>query len=205
MGHDSGEYYNVIYAGVDPRDGRQMWYDRNGNLTKVYNEEANSVMTGKSRWAPWTGGFGTDVRYKWFALHVDFMWQAKKYMVNNDRYFIENNANAASWNQMTSMLNVWTEPGQITDIPKVGESIEFDSHFLEDASFLRMKNLTFQYTMPKNLVNRAGFENVAFRFTGRNLLTITDYTGFDPEPGSNAVAFWYPNTRQYEFGVDITF
>lgn len=205
VGHDSGEYYNVIYAGVDPRDGRQMWYDRNGNLTKVYNEEANSVMTGKSRWAPWTGGFGTDVRYKWFALHVDFMWQAKKYMVNNDRYFIENNANAASWNQMTSMLNVWTEPGQITDIPKVGESIEFDSRFLEDASFLRMKNLTFQYTMPKNLVNRAGFENVAFRFTGRNLLTITDYTGFDPEPGSNVVAFWYPNTRQYEFGVDITF
>lgn len=205
VGHSAGEYYNVIYAGVDPRDGRQLWYDKNGNLTKVFNEEANSVMTGKSRYAPWTGGFGTDVRYKDFALHVDFMWAAKKYMINNDRYFIENNANATSWNQMTSMLNVWTTPGQITDIPKPGEEIQFDSRQLEDATFMRLKNLTFQYTMPKNLVTKAGFENVAFRFTGRNLLTFTGYSGYDPEPGTNVVAFWYPNTRQYEFGVDITF
>lgn len=205
VGHDAGEYYNVVYAGVDPRDGRQLWYDKNGNLTKVYNEEANSIMTGKSRYAPWTGGFGTDLRYKWFALHVDFMWAAKKYMVNNDRYFIENNANATSWNQMTTMLNVWTTPGQITDIPKPGEDIQFDTHLLEDASFMRLKNLTFQYTMPKNLVKKAGFENVSFRFTGRNLLTFTGYSGYDPEPGTNIVAFWYPNTRQYEFGVDITF
>ncbi|MDE5567600.1 MAG: TonB-dependent receptor [Muribaculaceae bacterium] len=205
VGHDAGEFYYVRYAGVDPRDGRQMWYDRDGNTTKVYNEEAMSVMVGKSRYAPWTGGFGTDVRWKWFALHVDFMWQAKKYMINNDRYFIENNKFATGWNQMTSMLNVWTTPGQVTDIPKVGEEIQFDSHLLEDASFVRMKNFTFQYTMPKNLVSKAGFENVAFRFTGRNLLTFTDYTGYDPEPGSNIVSFWYPNTRQYEFGVDITF
>ncbi len=205
VGRDAGEYYNVIFAGVDPRDGRQMWYDKDGNLTKVYNEEANSVMTGKSRYAPWTGGFGTDLRYKWFALHVDFMWAAKKYMINNDRYFIENNGMGTSNNQMTSMLNVWTHPGQITDIPNPNEEIQFDSHLLEDASFMRLKNLTFQYTMPKNLVKKAGFENVAFRFTGRNLLTFTGFTGYDPEPGTNIVAFWYPNTRQYEFGVDVTF
>lgn len=205
VGHDAGEYYTVLFAGVDPRDGRQMWYDKDGNLTKVYNEEANSVMTGKSRYAPLIGGFGTDLRYKWFSLHVDFMWAAKKYMINNDRYFIENNTMATTWNQMTSMLNVWTKPGQITDIPKAGEEIQFDSHLLEDASFMRLKNLTFQYTMPKNLIKSAGFENVAFRFTGRNLLTFTGFTGYDPEPGTNIVAFWFPNTRQYEFGVDVTF
>ena len=205
VGHDAGEYYNVIYAGVDPRNGHLMWYDKNGNLTYVYNEEENSVMTGKSRYEPWSGGFGTDLRWKWFSLHVDFSWAAKKYMINNDRYFIENNNFATTWNQMTSMLDVWTHPGQITDIPAVGQEIQFDSHLLEDASFMRMKNLTFQYTMPKNLISKAGFENVAFRFTGRNLLTFTGYSGYDPEPGTNVVAFWYPNTRQYEFGVDVTF
>lgn len=205
VGHDAGEFYYVRYAGVDPRDGRQLWYDANGNLTKVYNEEANSVMLGKSQYAPWSGGFGTDLRWKWFSLHVDFMWEAQKYMLNNDRYFIENTNFANQLNQMTTMLDVWTHPGQITDIPKVGEEIQFDTHLLEDASFLRMKNLTFQYTMPRNLVSKAGFENVAFRFTGRNLLTATKFTGYDPEPGSNLVTFWYPNTRQYEFGVDITF
>lgn len=205
VGHDAGEFYYVRYMGVDPRDGMQLWLDADGNLTKSYSEENNSVMLGKSRYAPWSGGFGTDLRWKWFSLHVDFMWEAKKYMINNDRYFIENNSMATSWNQMTSMLNVWTHNGQITDIPKPGEEIQFDTRFLEDASFLRLKNLTFQYTMPKELVSKIGFENVAFRFTGRNLLTFTKYTGFDPEPGSNIVAFWYPNTRQYEFGVDLTF
>ena len=205
VGHDAGSFYYVRYAGVDPRDGTQLWYDANGNLTKVYNEEANSVMLGKSRWAPLSGGFGTDIRWKWFSLHADFMWQAKKYLINNDRYFIENNNFATTWNQMTTMLDVWTTPGQITDIPKPGEEIQFDTRFLEDASFLRLKNLTFQYTMPKALVQKAQLENVSFRFTGRNLLTATKYTGYDPEPGSNIVAFWYPNTRQYEFGFDITF
>ena len=205
VGHDAGEFYYVRYAGVDPRDGKQLWYDANGNLTKTYNEEANSVLLGKSRWAPLSGGFGTDLRWKWFTLHVDFMWQAKKYMINNDRYFIENNSFATTWNQMTTMLDVWTTPGQVTDIPKVGEEIQFDSHLLEDASFLRMKNITFQYTMPKNLISKAGLQNVAFRFTGRNLLTATKYLGYDPEPGSNIVAFYYPNTKQYEFGVDVTF
>lgn len=205
VGHDANEFYMVRYAGVDPRDGKQMWYDKNGNLTKVFNEEQDAVLTGKSQFEPWGGGFGTDLRWKWFALHVDFMWAAQKYMVNNDRYFIENNNNATSWNQMTSMLDVWTTPGQVTDIPKPGEEIQFDTRFLEDASFLRLKNLTFQYTMPKNLVKKAGLSNVAFRFTGRNLLTATKYTGFDPEPGSNIVAFWYPNTRQYEFGVEVSF
>ena len=205
VGHDAGEFYYVRYAGVDPRDGRQLWLDANGNLTKNYNEEEMSAMTGKSRYAPWTGGFGTDLRWKWFSLHLDFAWAAKKYMINNDRYFIENSYFATSFNQMSSMLNVWTTPGQVTDIPKVGEEVQFDTRFLEDASFMRLKNLTFQYTMPSQLVRKAGFDNVAFRFTGRNLFTVTKYTGFDPEPGSNIVAFWYPNTRQFEFGVDFTF
>ena len=205
VGHDAGEYYYVRYAGVDPRDGKQLWYDANGNLTKQYNEDENSVMLNKSHYAPFSGGFGADVRWKWFSLHVDFMWEAKKYLYNNDRYFIENNSFATTWNQMTTMLDVWTTPGQVTDIPKVGEEVQFDTRYLEDASFLRMKNLTFQYTMPAKLVKKAGLQNVAFRFTGRNLLTATKYTGYDPEPGSNIVAFWYPNTRQYEFGVDVTF
>ena len=56
VGHSAGELYSVRYVGVDPRDGKQMWLDKNDNITKVYNEEENSVMTGKSQYAPWTYG-----------------------------------------------------------------------------------------------------------------------------------------------------
>jgi hypothetical protein len=106
---------------------------------------------------------------------------------------------------MASMLNVWTTPGQVTDIPGVGNTIQFDSHLVEDASFLRLKNVTLQYALPKSILKKARLDAVNFHVTGRNLLTFTDYTGYDPEPDTNVSAFFYPNTRQYEVGVEVTF
>lgn len=205
VGHSSGELYYVRYAGVDPRDGKQMWYTKEGNLTKTYNEERDAVLLGKDMYAPWSGGFGTDVKWKNFSLSADFTWAADKYMLSNDRYFIENAQFANSYNQVTDMLNIWTTPGQVTDIPKYGEQIQFDDRMVEDASFLRLKNVTFQYMMPQALTRKAKIERVNFFFTGRNLLTFTGFTGYDPEPESNLVQFNYPNTRQYVFGVEVTF
>lgn len=205
VGHDSGELYMVRYAGVDPRDGKQMWYDKNGNLTKVFNEEEDAELTGKSCHAPWGGGFGTDLRWRDLTLKCDFMWSGSKYMINNDNYFTLNANQAAQMNQQTAMLNIWTTPGQITDIPKVGEDIQFDSHLLENASFIRLKNLTVQYSLPRNILNKMRLEGLSLHFTGRNLWTITNFSGYDPEPESSLVKFWYPNTRQYEFGLEVTF
>lgn len=205
VGHDAGSYWMVEWAGIDPRDGQQMWYDKDGNLTKVYNEERDAKLIDKSQFAPWSGGFGTDLRWKGLSLRVDFTWASGKYMINNDRYFIENNNNATDYNQMTSMLNVWTKPGQITDIPAPGQVLQFDSHLLEDASFMRLKNLTLQYSLPEKWLKSAKLNAVNLHFTGRNLLTFTDFTGYDPEPETNVVAFFYPNTRQYEFGIEIAF
>ena len=205
VGHSSGELWYVRYAGVDPRDGKQMWYTKEGNLTKTYNEERDRVMIGKDMYAPWSGGFGTDVKWKNFSLSADFTWAADKYMWSNDRYFIENHKFNTSYNQTTAMLNVWTTPGQVTNIPKAGEVAQADDRYVEDASFLRLKNVTFQYMLPQSLTRKAQIDRVNFFFTGRNLLTFTKYTGYDPEPESNLVIFNYPNTRQYVFGVEVTF
>lgn len=204
-GHPAREFYCVRYAGVDPRDGKQMWYTKEGNLTKTFNEERDAVLVGKTPYSPWTGGFGTDLRWKNLSLHADFTWAAEKYMINNDLWFITNNKFATTYNQRVEMLNVWTHPGQVTDIPAVGEDLQFDTRWLENASYVRMKNLTLQYTLPKQWLNAAHLQNVTLHFTGRNLLTFTDFTGYDPEPESNLVTFFYPNTRQYEFGIEVTF
>ncbi|MCM1520204.1 MAG: TonB-dependent receptor [Lachnoclostridium sp.] len=206
VGHSAGEMYTVAYAGVDPRDGQMMWYNKDGNLTKVYNEEQDATLIGKSQYAPYSGGFGTDVRWKGLSLRLDFNWATKKYMINNDRYFIENNNFGDQSNQMTKMLNVWTYPGQITDVPAAdGQELQFDSHLIENASYLRLKNLTLAYQLPQSWMNKAKLNSVTFHFTGRNLLTFTGYTGYDPEPETNVVAFFYPNTRQYEVGVEVSF
>ena len=206
VGHDAYEYYMVRYVGVDPKDGRQMWLDKNDNVTKEFPSDAY-VMTGKSSFAPWTGGFGASARYKGISLSANFNFQAKKYMVNNDKYFYRNSDQGTSFNQCTDMLNVWTTPGQVTDIPRVGEELHLgdDTGWLENASFVRLKNLTVAYDFPKSLVNRWGLNGIQLHFTGRNLWTITDFSGYDPEPQSNMIQFQFPNTRQYEFGLEVSF
>ena len=206
VGHSMGEFYYVRRAGVDPRDGQQVWYDKDGNLTKVYNEERDAVLLGKEMFAPLTGGFGTSISWKGLTVSADFTWAAKKYLINNDNYFIENPNFGSDWNQTTHMLDMWTTPGQVTDVPHYTSQIQFDDHLVENASFMRLKNLTVQYTLPKAVVKHLGdVQNINVFFTGRNLWTVTSYSGYDPEPDSNLVAFYYPNTRQLVFGAEITF
>ena len=206
VGHSVGELYYVRRAGVDPRDGQQVWYDKDGNLTKVFNEERDAVLLGKDRFAPISGGFGTSISWKGLMVSADFSWAAKKYMINNDNYFIENPNFAGTWNQSAKMMNMWTTPGQVTDVPHYTSQIQFDDHFVENASFMRLKNLTVQYTLPKAVLKHLGdVQNINVFFTGRNLWTVTPFSGYDPEPDSNLVAFFYPNTRQIVFGAEITF
>jgi hypothetical protein len=206
VGKPYGEFYYVRYAGVDSRDGKPMWYDKDGNLTKVYNEERDAVFTGKQRYAPLSGGFGTSFQYKGLTVRADFSWQAKKYMLSNDNYFVENANFGTSYNQTTRMLGIWTKPGDVTDIPAYGEAVQFDDHLLENASFLRMKNLTIQYDFPKKWMDYTRVLKGARVYgTARNLFTITKYRGYDPEPDTNLVAFNYPNTRQFVLGMELTF
>jgi hypothetical protein len=206
VGKPFGEFYLVERSHIDPRDGKQVWYDADGNLTKTYDATNNSVFTGKQRFAPWTGGFGTTFQWKGLSVSADFTWALGKYAMNNDLYFYENAAMGGTYNQSESMLNMWTSPGQVTDIPAASEQIQMDDHLLEDASFCRLKKLTIGYNLPETWFSNMQFvKGVNVYATGRNLLTFTKYTGFDPEPDSNVIQFNYPNTREYIIGCEITF
>lgn len=206
VGCPYGEFYLVKRAGIDPRDGMQLWYDSNGNLTKSFNEEANAQFTGKNRFAPWTGGFGSGLNWKGLTISMDFSWVLGKYVMNNDRYFYENAQYGISYNQSISMLDIWTMPGQVTEIPAATETIQMDDHLLEDASFLRLKKLAIGYNLPQRwLGNQKYIQNANLYVTGRNLLTFTKYSGYDPEPDSNIIQFNYPNTREFLVGCELTF
>ena len=202
----------VRYAGVDPRDGQQMWYDKDGNLTKHY-DESDEVDLGKSFIAPWNGGFGINARWKGLSLRADFNWSAKKYIFNATNWYIrdpsvsvQRNTNAA-----VELLNVWTKPGDVTDIPNivdlygVPQDIQPDSRWVESSSFLRLKNLTIAYSLPKTWMDAVKMKDVTLHFTGRNLLTFTSFNGVDPEYEGNVVQMMYPNTRQFEFGLEVSF
>ena len=206
VGHAYGEFYQVRFAGVDPMTGAPLYYDKDGNKTKKFNEERDAVFLGKKRYAPWTGGFGTNFRYKNVSLIADFAWVAGKYMMINDDYFIANPQLATGWNQRVEMLNIWTTPGQITDIPGAKYDVKFTDKMLQNASFLRMKTLSIQYEFPKKWMQATRYiKGVKVFGIARNLFTITPFEGYDPEPDQNLVQFNYPNTRQFVFGAEISF
>ena len=205
IGHDSGEYFINRYAGVNPANGDALWYTKDGKLTNELREE-DKVMMGKSQNAPWQGGFGTTLDWKGLSLTAQFSWVADRWVINNDRYFNESNGRFATYNQSKRLLNRWKQPGDHTDIPRHGVYTEFDSRLLEDASFLRLKNLMLSYSLPKELLKRSRFiSGVRIFAQAQNLLTFTNFSGLDPEGTSNIYIAQYPMARQFTFGLDLTF
>ena len=84
--------------------------------------------------------------------------------------------------------------------------MEFDDRLLEDASFLRLKNLMLSYQIPSNVIQRSGFiEGLRVYFQAQNLLTFTNFSGLDPEGVGNIYIAQYPMSRQFTFGLDLTF
>lgn len=205
VGKPYGEFYYVRSAGVDPRDGMQMWYDADGNITKNFSDDY-AIFTGKQRYAPWAGGFNFTFGWKGLSISSQFSWVGEKWTVNNDRYFLTNPLFAVDGNVSAELLNMWTKPGQITDVPAANSPRQFDDTLLENASFLRLKNLQVSYSLPDSWMRKTGFmQGLRVFAVGRNLLTFTEYTGYDPEADTNLQLGRYPNSKQFTFGVEMTF
>lgn len=215
---NSIEYYYPIYAGVDKNTGEQMWYKQGykgkpghdfnpETMTKVFDEDALSQNTGKKRHAPHVGGFGLTASWKGLTLNADFNFVLGKYMLNNDLFFSNNpGLYLEVANQDKRVQNMWRQPGDLTLEPEFGHERQFDTHLLENASFMRLKNLSLSYDLPSHWVEATHFfRNVRLTATARNLFTVTKYTGVDPEVNSNVSNNTFPNTRQYTLGVEVSF
>ena len=206
VGHSVREYFMNRYAGVNPANGDALWYTADGELTTEFREE-DKVMTGKSFDSPWVGGFGTSLMWKGLSLSAQVSWMAKRYVMNNDRFFEESNGLYSAYNQSKRLLyDRWKKPGDITDIPRYGVTAQLDDRFLENSSFLRLKNLTLAYAFPQSLLKKTNFFTSARVYLqGQNLLTWTGFTGLDPEVATNVYRAQYPASRQFTLGIDVSF
>mgnify|MGYP002570221408 FL=1 len=206
VGHSVREYFMNRYAGVNPANGDALWYTADGELTTEFREE-DKVMTGKSFDSPWVGGFGTSLMWKGLSLSAQFSWMAKRYVMNNDRFFEESNGLYSAYNQSKRLLyDRWKKPGDITDIPRYGVTAQLDDRFLDNSSFLRLKNLTLAYAFPQSLLKKTNFFTSARVYLqGQNLLTWTGFTGLDPEVATNVYRAQYPASRQFTLGIDVSF
>lgn len=210
-------YSMPLWAGVDPATGKPQWYLPGDDPTKTTRDpsrvtttfsDALSQNTGKKRYPNLTGGFGFNAAYQGVSLQVDFAFALGKYIVNNDKYYTMNPAKFINDNVDRSLIgNYWTPTNTTAQYPSLDyTTLEFDDRVLENASFLRLKNVTLSYTLPKAWLDKTNFFTSARVYlTGRNLLTATSYTGNDPELTSNVAMGNNPQTKQVSVGLSVTF
>jgi TonB-linked SusC/RagA family outer membrane protein len=198
---------DIVGAAI-PGDVR--FKDVNGD--GVFNAEDQKIMG--SAEPDFQGGFTNTLNYKGFELRAFLQFSVGNDIYNNNRGFTEHFGYA--YNHTTKALDAWTPDNTDTDVYR---SSWFDSNqntrdsdlFIENGSYLRLKNLTLSYNLPVDLIDRIGLRSLRVYATGQNVFTITDYSGLDPEintfDGSNTALgtdfFVYPQARSFVFGVNI--
>lgn len=198
------------YAGANPADGRSMWLDSLGNIT--YTLQARDSKIQGSSYAKGFGGLTNRISYKGISLEFFFQGQWGNQVLNNNGFFMESSA-SAGWNNMRSQLDRWTTPGQITRVPRpyeggteAGSSTiqTFSTKQLENAGYVRLKQVTIGYDLPSVLVRKLNMSQVRVFAQAINLLTWTAYTGLDPEILFTEIGR-YPQSKQITGGIQIEF
>jgi len=205
VGEPAQSYFDVQYAGVNPANGQPMYYTADGQLVPDALFDDNEAVVFAQSIPPRSGGFTNRFTYKGFELSALFTWQEGNRLLNNNNFFIESSGQFNQFNQTVRMLDEWRQPGDITDVPAFGSANRFSTRQLEDASFLRLRNVVLRYTLPKNWLSSLNISSFSVFAQGQNLLTFTRYTGPDPEFSGSVNGFEFPLARTYTFGVDMSF
>ena len=206
-GRSLGGFYGYISDGVDSETGELMYrdLDGNGSITtsdKTYIGDPNPDFT---------FGMTNSFTYKNFDLSVLLQGSYGNEIYNASRMETEGMYDAK--NQSARVIDRWRRPGMITTIPKAGYDMKVSSYYIEDGSFLRVKDVTLAYNAPIAKLKKIGVTRIQPYFTASNLFTFTKYLGFDPEvnqwgnSGTVQGIDWgtYPQTRTFIVGLNIEF
>ena len=207
VGQSLGEFRLVRYAGVNPANGEPLYLDANGQITNQFNAD-DAVFLGKGTQPLYSGGFGADIKWKGFSLNMLWSFAAKQYRTNGSLAVIEDPSLVGFANQSTTVLDAWMQPGDITDVPNPllgGFRFQAGDRYLENSSFLRLRNVVLGYTFKGDDLPSKLFDSLRLYAQGQNLLTFTRWRGFDPESNTGSSFFEFPTARTITFGVDVNF
>ena len=214
VGEPIGIFYSYESLGVDPSTGDIVYKDVNidgeitsADRTKVGNPHPDFIA-----------GLTNTFTYKGFDLSIFFQASYGNDVFNGSRLYLESLQGGD--NQLAVVLDRWQNPGDITAIPdatndpvRAASNKRVSSRFIEDGSYLRLKNATLGYSLNKKFLQKRKIANFRFYVSAQNLLTFTNYTGLDPEVNyrgnDNAVIgtdfFTYPQARSFTIGCNLGF
>jgi TonB-linked SusC/RagA family outer membrane protein len=218
-GKSPKSFYGREWAGVDPDNGEPMWYTNNTTTTpyKTVNgrpvtnlyDQASDVITGCAD-PKLFGGINHDISWKGFSVYLNFsyslggdVYNAFERYVNDDGYF-------TTRTRTQKAMDYWKNPGDVTQAPRLGldENTKTfksaQSRWLYKNNYIRLKNITISYNLPKNIVEKVKLTNCRVYFSGMNLLTFASQNYFDPEVSVYGVKSWeMPLGKTFTFGIEL--
>ncbi|MPQ47479.1 SusC/RagA family TonB-linked outer membrane protein [Marinifilum sp. N1E240] len=228
-GHDMNEWFMREWAGVDQATGAPMWYIHNEDGTKETTTDyasATRELLDKSSAPDFFGGFSTSLSYKNVNLSANFGYAYGNYIYHSARETFDSDGGYPTFNNMKMYdgWSRWEKPGDKATHPKAieggnNQAYKPSSRYLEDGSYLKLRNVTLSYNLPESVLTKMKLKSVKFFVTGENLWTLTDFSGTDPEVAvigdtndyasryysEGTAGALYPMSRKFLFGVNIQF
>jgi hypothetical protein len=199
--------------GVNPETGDPIWRTETPGAT--FDPNVDRFLVGDA-WPDFFGGLTNTINYKAFDAMIFFQYSLGNEQLYWSRFFQEHGG-TRNTNFLASQLDRWQQPGDVTMVPRMTNANYAanlrPSRFVEDGSYVRLKNLSIGYTLPTDVISRIGMGSARVYLSGQNLLTFTNYSGMDPEVTSTAgnsstqgVDFYaIPQPRVIMGGFNITF
>ncbi|TKB96480.1 SusC/RagA family TonB-linked outer membrane protein [Pedobacter cryotolerans] len=209
-----GSFYGYVFTGVNPTNGAAQYADINGNGVTGSADPGDRTFIGSAQ-PKFIYGITNNFTYKNWNLNIFFQGVQGSQLFNASRIDLEGMFDAK--NQSAAVLDRWTSPGQITNVPKAlrasSENSLTSSRFVENASYLRLKTATLAYSFGTATLEKLKMSKITLFASGYNLLTFTKYSGLDPEVNVNSANGpsmgvdygTYPQSRSILFGVNVGF
>ncbi len=220
VGRDLNSWFMREWAGVDPQTGDPLWYmtqtDASGNTTTTTTNNYNAAdrrYVGTST-PNFSGGMGNEFSYKNFSLNTFFNFVSGNQVYNSNRELFDADGAYPQYNSMVlnSDWNRWEKAGDMATHPKAALngnklSNKPSSRFLEDGSYLRLRNVTLAYDFSEAVTKKLNIANLRVFVSGDNLLTLTKFSGMDPEvsDADPVSGMKYPISKKILFGVNVNF
>jgi len=212
-GKPLGTFWGLEFLGVDPGTGDAIYKDMNNDGQLTAND---GTFIGDAQ-ADYFGGFTNTILYKGFDANIFFQYSMGNQMINFGNTTLLNSGEDISNNQSRDALKRWKSDGDITSVPRYEfgntDNNRFSSRFVEDASYVRLKNLTVGYTFDQSIVSKLKVRSLRIYASGTNVWTWTNYSGADPEvnslDGSTTAQgldlYTFPQVRTILFGLNLGF
>ena len=199
------------YYGVNPSNGEPLWVAEDGSLTNSY-AKARQYYAGSPE-PKFVGGFNTVLQWKGFSASAFFEFKTgHQVLIWNENHYLHSDGAQMDMNQFASAYNYWRKPGDTGVNPKPvagntsGSDDWYNDRWLQDASYLRVKDITLSYTIPQNISKKFHVNNLRVYVSGLNLYCFNDVDFWDPEQGVTGItAGAYPLTKSVVGGIELTF